>query len=822
MSDTILGGDFTVYYGAENRQKRITWSGSATGTRSVNELYSALQDLFDELTQMDDGTPMSAQTPTEYTIGIIDAGDRDPWFIDRESVEHLFGGALKTASWSRTTGSNTGVVRLLCDNDGGIVAGDIGLDITLTGGHSGTLLDIRGSGTSTYLWIRPDSSAASNNFDASGTLTVNGHTATFTYDVTPPDVTWATGESLWANIYSIGTLEDQDITHLYVIQDGTKLISEAAGSTYDWWPDGHIDILVRVKEVDVEIDEAVVQVFARHYTKTYDHFEVDLTTGGRNPIPLSTGEDLNNTTGYWNLPISSVTGTFDVGNYIYVGASWAAATKKGVITAVNGSSDLDYYLIGDLTNFANSDSIQEYDPLTESDGDASATAGTPAANGPAALAGVSITHGGASLEDGGSFDIDENGTPENYSIIIDCNSTSLSEVYEWTKYITRRGETTADSNTDGMDGEQYIGSDYKITYSGGTGTLTEGNEVVGATSGATGTVVQVNTTDNIVILRNSRGTFTSNEQVNESTNNITGTSFTRISPIKSAPFGTFAGGKWFCAPGVVLTNVAAADANNYQLTDDDGNVVIAPTKVSVAVTNTRAGDRIAVFRLSSGVIEKDYYSVNADASAGDTSITVTPAIRIDEPGKSSGGVLRVVDTSANEEYRLRFSSWSSPTFTLASTTGLTADAGTNTTTIVDAGGSFSTNAKVGDLIRNVTAGGYGYVTEVVSNTEISTTEIAGQTTGDSYEINTVPVSLEDGTPGPADTVYVPFIDVYETTGDDGSPGTEETVVTFDSSVSVRVRARQAGDILPYESPATISSSGMSNNIIRTPDPIFTP
>ena len=112
---------FNVYYGAENRQKRIQWVTGGTGTTTtVNLLYSSLQNLFDELTQMDDGVPMSAQTPTEYTIGIIDAGDKDPWFIDRTTVEHLTGGALKTASWQRSlpgngTG-NVGVVTVVCDN----------------------------------------------------------------------------------------------------------------------------------------------------------------------------------------------------------------------------------------------------------------------------------------------------------------------------------------------------------------------------------------------------------------------------------------------------------------------------------------------------------------------------------------------------------------------------------------------------------------------------------------------------------------------------------------------------------------------------------
>ncbi len=80
MSDTVLGARWVVYYEAENRQKRVVRDTAVTPTTidSVNALYSAVQDLFDELAQMDDGSVMSAQTPTEYTIGIIDAGDKDP------------------------------------------------------------------------------------------------------------------------------------------------------------------------------------------------------------------------------------------------------------------------------------------------------------------------------------------------------------------------------------------------------------------------------------------------------------------------------------------------------------------------------------------------------------------------------------------------------------------------------------------------------------------------------------------------------------------------------------------------------------------------
>ena len=178
MSDPILGGDFTVYYLAENRQKRIKYTGSGT-TYTVNQLYSALQDLFDELNQMDDGTPMSAQTPTEYTIGIIDSGDSDPWFIDRTSAEYLYRGAIRTASWKRTPGSNTGIIKIENVTIGTVVEGDIGFTITHDDGDSGVLLDV--NTTAGTLWIRPDTSAAANNFDTtSGTLTCNGHTATQT------------------------------------------------------------------------------------------------------------------------------------------------------------------------------------------------------------------------------------------------------------------------------------------------------------------------------------------------------------------------------------------------------------------------------------------------------------------------------------------------------------------------------------------------------------------------------------------------------------------------------------------------------------------
>ncbi len=811
MSDTILSGDFTVYYEADNRQKRLEYTGSGT-TYTVNELYSALQDQFDELGQMDDGVPMSAQTPTEYTIGIIDAGDDDPWYIDPVSVEYLTNGALKTSSWTRSlpgdgTG-DTGIVKVLCTPTN-IVSGDVGNTITHADGDSGVLLYVDTDG----LWIRPDDNTLANDFNStSGILTCNAHTSG------AQSAAASTGESLWANIYSIGTIADD--THLYVIQDGSKLISEASGATVDWWEDDHIDVLLKVKELDTEIDEAVVQVFGRQYGKTYTHFEVDLSNGGRNPIPLAAGADLNNTSGWRTFTGSSGGSDFDAGNYMYVGASWSAATVKAVITDVSGTVGdpvLEYYLIGDLTDFANLDSVKEYDPTAEADGDGTCTAGTPADANPAVLSGVSATFSANE-----TFDINEDGTTENYSIVIDVSDEALADVYEWSKWLTMRGQTDQDTNTDGLDGEQYIGSDYKLVYASMTGTVSEGDVVTGTASGAVGTIVALNTTDNITILRSSRGTFTAGDDVylTENTHELVNTTPTVITPINAAPFGIFAGGTWFCAPGVVLDNVKSTEANNYQLTSDDGVVVKAPTKVSVAVGNTRAGDSIAVFRLttSGGIIEKDTYNATVMA-VGDASLVVGTGINTDEPGKSLGGIVRLVDEDGDKEYRLRFSSWDTSTFTLANLTGTMDDTGgtTTTTNLHHDGQAFLTTVKVGDLVLNTTqSDAVAYVTAIVDDDNLTISPaITGQASGDAYEINAVPIITTT-----SDTVYVPLVDAYETTGTSGSPGTESTTITYVSDVPVRIRARQAGDIVPYEADSTVTNTGMSNNVIRTADSIY--
>lgn len=932
MSQTILGGDLTVYFLAENRQKRVVWTGSATGTRTVNAVYSALADLMDDLSQMAEGDVMSAQTPTQYTIGSIDPSDanKDGWFIDRTTVEHLTGGAITTSGWTRITGTATGIVRIPYTVGTDFATSDIGK--TVTNGTSlatGTLLDFNTTGATKYAWIRPTDNTAANDWSgSSGTVTVTSGTGSVTQS--GPAVT---GDSLWANVYSLGTIVMPG-THLYLYQNGARVVSYK-NSAADWWPDGQIDALLPTKELGQFVDglakpvnaafstattggslsngtyyyrvtaynsqgetiastetsltisggtstqtvtvnwntvagaigyrvygrstgaELFMQqilagtttwvdtgsvtpagampttdtsggnatVYARQYTTTYSDYSLSVASGGRNPLPLATGADINNTTGYRQFTGSSGVGTFQVNEIIYTpgGGAESAATAAAIVTAVGGTTAapvLTYYLIEapateTLVDFANTNAIKG------NTSGATCTAAAPSNVGPAASpsSGLTITFGANT-----SFDIPQSGTNQNYSIVINLQGNiSVAQAYEETKYLTRSGDTTA---LNGVNGEAYIGATLRLNYTTLTGTINVGDTVIQTNSGATGIVLAINNAptggySKYLILRSTFGTFNSTDTVyKDSSNFVTTPTPTSITPIHAAPFGTFAGGTWFCAPGVVLQNFEAGDTNKFSLVDDQGVTRKEPTTVTTTVSNTRASDGVSVFLTNAnGTINKTQYTATSQ-SIGATTAIVSSSITQDTPGRTTGGALRLVQ--GNSEYRVRFSSWAASTFTLASYTGLTATAGTTTTTIFDASATFVTHGVlVGDEVRNLTHAAVGYVTSVVSETEITVTTMAGFVSGDSFELNTVPVALA-GT----EKWYVPIIDVVETTGTDVSPGSESasTVYLSDHSVLVRVRHSLSGDqynIVPFETTGTISSSGLSVSTIRTKDTIST-
>ena len=923
MSDSILGGNFTVYYLADNNRKQIKWSGSVSGTNTVNQLHSALQSLLGELNQMDDGTATFGNTPVDYKIGCIDQTDNVPWFIDDETIQHLSGGSLVTSKWTRITGTQPGIVKVLCSANTSIVYGDIGNTIT-NGTSYGILLDMRGSGANTVLFIRPTDSAyaattaaayasTSDWTTSSATITCNSHTA-----VAATSNPAFTGEVLWANLYSLGTLAvdkgNNPITDVYIYRAGAKLTALSSGvSSYPWWSTGGINILVKVKEqggttftgttansantvtgmninagllrigqviygpnipagttvatitsinsitmsnnatgtntllYTNNIDGSYVSIYPREYGNTFAYSVTDANAGGQIPISLNTGGDIANLTGTRMVTASAGSGTFSVGEILYTGASLSAATAKGVVSSVAGTgatSVIKYYLIGNLTDLTVT--------ITGAVSGATITAGVIASNSdagnPASLTGISVN----TNINGYALNINNGNGVKYYSTQIDpgVNAYALSKVFEYTKYLNRRGSVDT-ANNNGITGESFIGIDNKLTYTTLTGSqIASGTVILQLSSGALGTVVTHDLTNKVIVLRNSRGTFGTGAITDGTNSTDAGTSVSAIQIIAVNPYGTFAGGKFFAAPGVCfnLSNLASSDIQAYQLTPLDGSTQVPPNVVYVNITGLLSGDSASIFttRTISGVVDKATYTMPTVATTGGSAITVTSgtrtAIGSDEPFAGYLKTVKSMGGGVTQESMYRYASWAGTTFTLTPvTTGqnaiLTATAaqywnsGTNSAAsggnllLVTLGTAISTSqVLVGDSVYTYATGtpgtalSSGTILKIVDTTHIwvrvnGTVTLANWSgIGNSIAYNVLVSSYSSST----DKVYVPIINYYATSG-----GTVTNSLIYSADISGLLHVRQYRSITPFEQPITIGSTGLTASTIRNADTIVT-
>jgi len=588
----MIGDDFTIDY----VNKRV-YHSSGTTIYTVNELYSYLMDTFDELAQMDDTIPMSAQTPTEYTL-------INGWYMDDTSFKYLKTGAVQTNGWV------SGGVRIKpYDATGAGTAfgsSDIGKVITETDtGQTGTILfyDERTAAEKGYVWIRPTS--GSDTFaDVNSAYTVATSSASGVFTAAS-----ASGENLWSNIYTLGSIEEDDSQQIYIEQNGSRIFS---GS--EWWPGAgtrHIDVLIKVKEAGTEINSAQITVFLRHYPSggsadLYDHFGIDLTSGGRNAVPLATSPDLNNTSTHATVSgYNDVTVAFVNGTLTYSAISGSFTNLEPVSQAVSGATGVflkqttitgaGTMTLGNVVGTFNNTNV--------------ITGGT---SGKTATSSSTLTEAYTMTK---AF---SQGSDYNYSVIIGCATRVLSQVYEYFKYVTRIGSTFTMYPT--------------ATAQGGaiTHTTKEGQLYI-------------------------RG-----HEDNQSSPTNT------FSPVKASPFGTFAGGKFFGAQGVWIESMAAADVQNYQLIDTGGTTRTPPNQQAIIISNLLSGDRVAVFRTVSGTeINKAMYSAASGNNIGNSTFVVNEVIPSDTPTSGSIRIVDTSDTSATREVRYTYTSWDGPTKTFS-------------------------------------------------------------------------------------------------------------------------------------------------------------
>lgn len=728
-------------------------------TYTVRQLYSFLQDTFDELGQMDDTVPMSAQTPTEFTL-------INDWFIDDESTRFLNGGAIQSSGWN-----NIIDVLTLDGSYTNAIHTDIGKSVLDDAVAHGTLLYY--NNTEQKWWIRR---TAGGDVADNSTMTISTGTGAGTAAGDS-----VTGETLYANIYTLGTIQTTPNPKTYVFQNGLALS--------EWWGRGdseaHIDVLIKVKEASTEIDGAQITVFVRHFGDLYDHFPIDLSSGGRNAVPLATQEDLNNnTTGEITVAYSSQSGSWTVGNFVRDTTTGAygeiladddqgttgtltignviagtagsfdftatntlqetidgtangdvagvSATAGTVTAVIRNYNDIGIYFVnlsiafnsgseepslGDRIEGAGSGAVAYYVGSTVSSGswsggDAAGTiylanwVDTTSFTNPENLdidggtANFATTAGAQAI----TKTVDkafEQGTDYPYNVIVDCATRPMSEVYEWFKYVTRE-----DANSAAPSGFNHI-TMYRVNDAGSAIIEEEGEEYISAQ--------------------------------------------TTYTPVKASPFGTFAGGKLFGARGVWVENMDNADRQNYQLIDADGATQTPPNFITITVNSVVVGDKVTVFRTTSGEdIDKAQFTSHAtNNTLGSGTFQVTTSISSDTP---SSGYLRIVDTSdtsINREERVAYTSWSN--------------------------------------------------------------------SGANY-IFTLSGTLSK-TYGASDTAYVPYYDEVA-----GATSVSVTVI-YNVNQTVLTRVRQyddvtpANSILPFQITGTVTISGYTVAAIRTPDTI---
>ena len=604
-------------FGIDYTNKRI-YHVSGTTVYDVNAMYSTLMDTFDELVQMDDPVPMSAQTPTEYTM-------INEWFLDEgagsEAHKYLKNGAIKTVGYD----GKIQVLTLLTSGYVNCIAGDIGKMVTDDGGNTGKLLGylntIRkwwvrwattiadasvmliadaidkcwsyNANTAVYTDETADINEATANdvvlppiqittvgdaafFGSSGKFgrlrvnvgtakavtggvfawqywngawtalsgltdgtnffgTVGTNNVTFTVPADwvtnavngvtqywiravvttlPTVITTAplgtqawegagagtasgasvTGEDLFANVYTLGTIESVPAPQIYIFQAGSRI---AEWSNLTNWDRGQIDVLIKVKEAGTEIAGAVITVFARQSGDLYDNYEIDLTAGGRNAVPLGTSDDLNEDSGEFYLLYDAETVGFTTLGQIITGGT---STAKAELVAVT-----DWGTTGVLKLRDKQGTFQDNETITGSTEGSATVNGTvgdtyvtyDAEGGTPPGVGTTMV-GGTSASKRILRGIQDDGTTGKLVLQVDTTQTGANrnpyyKAFQDNEQIQESGtpanyyysSIASTTIVSGFDDITVAFVNGTITYSATSGALTPGEKVTQAVSGAT-------------------------------------------------------------------------------------------------------------------------------------------------------------------------------------------------------------------------------------------------------------------------------------------------------------------------------------------------
>ena len=274
----------------------IDYVGAVSGINPTNryswgEVYSYLLDYFDEPQNIDTPRPIKFNTPTLYEA-------QNKWYYTERMVRATYAGAIESTDWTRTEGSENGVMMVAYSAGPDPVSTDIGKAVTTTvDNDAGVLIDF--DTVRKVLWIRPTTEDAGNSFDDSptsgGTIAVTAGSGSVTQSGAA-----ISGETAYGNFFSVGSIPQDSEIELMQVDDFPEVTTPTLSKVVSWWDEdvdftdpkgrnaeysaGHIDIVHKVKEMGSVIDQGSIFGINRQYLRQYSFFSTVATAASRNVI----------------------------------------------------------------------------------------------------------------------------------------------------------------------------------------------------------------------------------------------------------------------------------------------------------------------------------------------------------------------------------------------------------------------------------------------------------------------------------------------------------------------------------------------------------
>jgi len=264
------------------------------------------------------------------------------------------------------------------------------------------------------------------------------------------------------------------------------------------------------------------------------------------------------------------------------------------------------------------------------------------------------------------IDVNNDGTDEQYYSEWDLGTrTEINDLYEFTKYLQRRGSA---STIYGVNGQLFRGVTHSFAYDTESGGPFTQNETLEFGNGARAILLALDDlgANGYMYVQLTSGAVPGDDAtitggLSSATAAINGTVTARsVSP---AFVGISTGSSLIGAYGVGVTSADLSASD--KLFDLSNTLRVPPNNVTFVVSGLVSGeDRVLVGPESGGVLAQDQLTLSGAHSSG-TTITVTAAIPSDTP---SFGTIRVEDEDGVYR-RYEYTSWTGSVFTLSGSVG---------------------------------------------------------------------------------------------------------------------------------------------------------